>query len=121
MTAKGNLNKYVVADLVKDVTPEQLNALFTSQKTGKACGLVSRARTVELLKLTDDTKKAVEEYTYPTKPKPRKETVKRGSVSQGTINKDTYKEMSNDKLVTSIQELSKQLQAMKDQLNDRLK
>lgn len=116
MAAKGNLNKYVVAELVKDVTPEQLETLFTSQKTGKACGLVSRARTVELLQLTGATKKAVEEYTYPTKPKPRKETVKRGTVA-----KVDYKNLSNDKLIYSIKDLSNQLQALKDELANRLK
>lgn len=116
MIPKGNLNKAVVMELVKDATPDQLNALFTSQKTGKACGLASRARTVELLQLTGARKKSVEEYTYPTKRKPRKATV-----SRGTVSKADYKDLSNDKLITSIKDLSNQLQAMKDQLADRLK
>ena len=72
---RGNLSKAVVLELVKDATPEQINALFTSPKTNKPTSLASRARTVELLALTGAKKKAVEEYAYPTKRKPRK-TVK---------------------------------------------
>lgn len=118
---KGNLTKAVVTELVKDATPEQISNLFISPKTKQVCGLVSRSRTIEILGLTGAKKKAVEDFTYPAKRKPRKVVVKRGTESQSTITKDTYKDFSNDKLVTSIQELSKQLQAMKDQLNDRLK
>lgn len=35
MVAKGNLNKTVVFEIVKDVTPEQLETLFTSKKQVK--------------------------------------------------------------------------------------
>lgn len=116
---RGNLSKSVVQELVSSASPEQIEALFTG-KDNKPCTLVSRARTVEVLGLTGAKKKAVEEYTYP-KRKSRKASVKKGTVSKATITKEAYKDLSNDKLITSIKELSKQLQAMKDQLNDRLK
>lgn len=117
---RGNLSKAVVQQLVTTATPEQIDALFTG-KGNKPCTLVSRARAVEVLALTGAKKKAIEEYAYPVKRKPRKASVKKGTVAIAKINKDTYKDLSNDKLVTSIQELTKQVQAMKDQLNDRLK
>jgi hypothetical protein len=112
---RGNLSKTVVLELVKDATPEQINALFTG-KDNKPCTLVSRARTVELLALTGTKKKAVEEYTYPAKPKTRKASIKRGTVS-----KADYTGLSNDKLINSIKDMSVQLQALKDELNNRLK
>jgi len=116
----GNLTKAVVLELVKDATPEQIDALFTSPKTNQIVGLASRARTVELLGLTGAKRKAVEEYTYPAKRKPRKVVVKRGTESK-SMSKDDYKNLSNDKLISSIKDLTNQLQAMKDQLADRLK
>ena len=116
----GNLTKAVVLELVKDATPEQIDALFTSPKTTQIVGLASRARTVELLGLTGAKRKAVEEYTYPAKRKPRKVVVKRGTESK-SMSKDDYKNLSNDKLISSIKDLTNQLQAMKDQLADRLK
>jgi len=117
---RGNLSKAVVLELVKDATPEQINALFTSPKTNKATSLASRARTVELLALTGAKKKAVEEYAYPTKRKPRKTVVKAGT-SSTTVSKDDYKEFTNDKLINSIKEYKNKLKAMEDQLADRLK
>ena len=36
---RGNLSKAVVLELVKDATPEQINALFTSPKTNKPTSL----------------------------------------------------------------------------------
>ena len=116
----GNLTKAVVLELVKDATPEQINALFTSPKTNKPTSLASRARTVELLALTGVKKKAVEEYVYPTKRKPRKTVVKAGT-SSTTVSKDDYKEFTNDKLINSIKEYKNKLKAMEDQLADRLK
>ena len=117
---RGNLSKAVVLELVKDATPEQIDALFTSPKTNQIVGLASRARTVELLALTGAKKKAVEEYTYPAKRKSRKVVVKRGTDST-TVSKDDYKDFSNDKLVNSIKEFKNKLKAMEDQLADRLK
>ena len=117
---KGNLTKAVVMELVKDATPEQIEALFTSPKTNKPTSLASRARTVELLALTGAKKKAVEEYAYPTKRKPRKTVVKAGT-SSTTVSKDDYKEFTNDKLINSIKEYKNKLKAMEDQLADRLK
>jgi len=117
---RGNLSKAVVLELVKDATPEQINALFTSPKTNKPTSLASRARTVELLALTGAKKKAVEEYAYPTKRKSRKAVVKVGT-SSTTVSKDDYKEFSNDKLVNSIKEYKNKLKAMEEQLADRLK
>lgn len=116
MTAKGNLTKAVVTELVKDADQTAIEALFTSPKTNKPCALVSRARVVEALQLTGTKKKAVEEYTYPAKPKARKATIKRGTVS-----KADYTGLSNDKLINSIKDVSVQLQALKDELNNRLK
>ena len=117
---RGNLSKAVVLELVKDATPEQINALFTSPKTNKVVGLASRSRTVELLGLTGAKKKAVEEYTYPAKRKPRKAILKRGTDSN-TVNKDNYKDLSNDKLISSIKEYKSKLKAMEEQLAERLK
>jgi hypothetical protein len=117
---KGNLTKAVVMELVKNATPEQITALFTSPKTNKVVGLVSRARTIEVLGLTGDNKKAVEEYTYPIKRKPRTAIVKRGTDAK-TVTKDAYKDYSNDKLISSIKEFKNKLKAMEDQLADRLK
>jgi len=117
---RGNLSKAVVLELVKDATPEQINALFTSPKTNKPTSLASRSRTVQLLALTGAKKKAVEEYIYPTKRKPRKAVVKVGT-SSTTVSKDDYKEYSNDKLVNSIKEYKNKLKAMEEQLADRLK
>ena len=117
---KGNLTKAVVMELVKDATPEQIEALFTSPKTNKVVGLASRSRTVELLGLTGAKKKAVEEYTYPAKRKPRKAILKRGTDSN-TVNKDNYKDLSNDKLISSIKEYKSKLKAMEEQLAERLK
>ena len=117
---RGNLSKAVVLELVKDATPEQINALFASPKTNKPTSLASRARTVELLALTGAKKKAVEEYAYPTKRKPRKTVVKAGT-SSTTVSKDDYKEFTNDKLINSIKEYKNKLKAMEDQLADRLK
>lgn len=117
---KGNLTKAVVMELVKDATPEQIEALFTSPKTNKVVGLASRSRTVELLGLTGAKKKAVEEYTYPAKRKPRKAIFKRGTNSN-TVNKDDYKDLSNDKLISSIKEYKSKLKAMEEQLAERLK
>ena len=117
---KGNLTKAVVMELVKDATPEQIEALFTSPKTNKVVGLASRSRTVELLGLTGAKKKAVEEYTYPAKRKSRKVVVKPGTDST-TVSKEDYKDLSNDKLISSIKEFKNKLKAMEDQLADRLK
>lgn len=117
---KGNLTKSVVMELVKDATPEQIQTLFTSPKTNKVVGLASRARTVEVLSLTGAKKKAVEEYTYPAKRKPRKAILKRGTDSN-TVNKDNYKYLSNDKLISSIKEYKSKLKAMEEQLSERLK
>ena len=117
---RGNLSKAVVLELVKDATPEQITALFISPKTNQICGLVSRARVVEVLGLTGDEKKAVEEYTYPAKRKPRKAILKRGTDSN-TVNKDNYKDLSNDKLISSIKEYKSKLKAMEEQLAERLK
>ena len=114
MAAKGNLSKAVVTELVKDATPEQIATLFTG-KNGKPCTLVSRARTVEVLGLTTTKKKAVEEYTYPVKRKPRK------TVSKVATTSKDYSSISNDKLISTIKELTVQLQALKDELNNRLK
>ena len=116
MASKGNLTKAVVTELVKDATPEQIDAIFISSKTNQICGLVSRTRVIEQLQLTGAKKKAVEEYTYPTKPKPRKVVVKRTATSKGN-----YSSLSNDKLINSIKELTVQLQALKDELNNRIK
>ena len=117
---KGNLTKAVVMELVKDATPEQIEALFTSPKTNKVVGLASRSRNVELLGLTGAKKKAVEDYTYPAKRKPRKAILKRGTDSN-TVNKDNYKDLSNDKLISSIKEYKSKLKAMEEQLAERLK
>ena len=116
---RGNLSKAVVLELVKDATPEQVATLFTG-KDNKPCTLVSRKRTVELLALTGAKKKAVEEYVYPRKPKPRKAVVKRGTDSN-TVSKDDYKNLSNDKLISSIKEYKSKLKAMEEQLAERLK
>ena len=117
---RGNLSKAVVLELVKDATPEQINALFTSPKTNKPTSLASRARTVELLALTGAKKKAVEEYTYPAKRKPRKAILKRGTDSN-TVNRDNYEDLSNDKLISSIKEYKSKHKAMEEQLAERLK
>ena len=117
---KGNLTKAVVMELVKDATPEQISTLFTSPKTNQVVGLASRARTVEVLALTGAKKKAVEEYTYPAKRKPRKAILKRGTDSN-TVNKDNYKDLSNDKLISSIKEYKSKLKAMEEQLAEGLK
>jgi len=101
---RGNLSKAVVLELVKDATPEQVATLFTG-KDNKPCTLVSRKRAVEVLSLTGAKKKAVEEYTYPAKRKPRKAILKRGTDSN-TVNKDNYKS---------------KLKAMEEQLAERLK
>ena len=82
--------------------------------------MASRSRTVELLGLTGAKKKAVEEYTYPAKRKSRKVVVKRGTDST-TVSKEDYKDLSNDKLISSIKEFKNKLKAMEDQLADRLK
>ena len=116
---RGNLSKAVVLELVKDATPEQVATLFTG-KDNKPCTLVSRKRAVEVLSLTGAKKKAVEEYTYPAKRKSRKIVVKRGTDST-TVSKDDYKDLSNDKLISSIKEFKNKLKAMEDQLADRLK
>ncbi len=120
MSSKGNLSKSVVTELVKSATPEQITALFISPKTNQICGLVSRARVVEVLGLTGDEKKAVEEYTYPAKRKSRKVVVKRNAVDK-PVTKDDYKDFSNDKLISSIKEFKIKLKAMEDQLAERLK
>lgn len=117
---RGNLSKSVVLELVKDATPEQINTLFTSPKTNKPTSLASRSRTVEVLALTGNKKKVIEEYVYPSKPKPRKSVVKKGTDSN-KVSKDDYKDMSNDKLINSIKEYKSKLKAMEDQLADRLK
>ena len=52
MASKGNLTKAVVTELVKDATPEQIDAIFISSKTNQICGLVSRTRVIEQLHLT---------------------------------------------------------------------
>ena len=116
---RGNLSKAVVLELVKDATPEQVATLFTG-KDNKPCTLVSRKRAVEVLSLTGAKKKAVEEYTYPAKRKSRKVVVKRGTDST-TVSKEDYKDLSNDKLISSIKEFKNKLKAMEDQLADRLK
>lgn len=117
---KGNLTKAVVMQLVKDATPEQIQALFTSPKNNQVVGLASRSRTIEVFGLTGLAKKAVEEYTYPAKPKPRKVVVKRNAI-ENPITKNDYKDFSNDKLIGSIKEFKIKLKAMEDQLADRLK
>ena len=116
---RGNLSKAVVLELVKDATPEQVATLFIG-KDNKPCTLVSRKRAVEVLSLTGAKKKAVEEYTYPAKRKPRKAILKRGTDSN-TVNKDNYKDLSNDKLISSIKEYKSKLKAMEEQLAERLK
>ena len=116
---RGNLSKAVVLELVKDATPEQVATLFIG-KDNKPCTLVSRKRAVEVLSLTGAKKKAVEEYTYPAKRKSRKVVVKRGTDST-TVSKEDYKDLSNDKLISSIKEFKNKLKAMEDQLADRLK
>jgi hypothetical protein len=117
---RGNLTKAVVLELVKDATPEKIEALFTSPKTNQVVPFASRSRTVEVLELTGAKKKAVEEYVYPTKRKSRKVVVKRGTDSK-TVSKDDYKDLSNDKLISSIKEFKSKLKAMEEQLADRLK
>ena len=116
---RGNLSKAVVLELVKDATPEQIATLFTG-KNNKPCTFASRKRTVEVLSLTGAKKKAVEEYTYPAKRKPRKAVIKRGTDSN-TVNKADYKDLSNDKLISSIKEFKNKLIAMEEQLSERLK
>ena len=59
-------------------------------------------------------------YTYPAKRKPRKAIVKRGTDSN-TVSKDDYKDLSNDKLISSIKEYKAKLKAMEEQLSERLK
>lgn len=111
MVAKGNLNKTVVVEIVKDVNTEQLETLFTSKKTGKACGLASRARTVEVLGLTGAKKKAIEEYTYPSKPKKRK----------AVVNNLDYSKLKNDNLLEEIKLTNTKLNALKKELSNRTK
>lgn len=117
---KGNLTKAVVMQLVPDVDTEKLQALFTSPKNNQVVGFASRARTIEVLGLSGLTQKAVEEYTYPPKRKPRKVVVKRNAVEK-PVTKDDYKDFSNDKLISSIKEFKIKLKAMEDQLAERLK
>lgn len=116
MSSKGNLSKSVVTELVKSATPEQITALFVSPKTKQVCGLVSRARVVEVLGLTGDEKNAVEEYTYPIKRKPRVAIVKRT-----TATKEDFAKLSNDNLINTIKDLNRQLDALKAELANRLK
>ena len=107
---RGNLSKAVVLELVKDATPEQINALFTSPKTNKPTSLASRARTVELLALTGAKKKAVEDFVYP--PKAEK------PVDEMTANQLTNAiKALNDK----ISKLQAEKKVFKDALDKKLK
>ena len=113
------ITKDTLNQLVSGLDQDKVNALYTSE-SGKPAPMQSKVKLIQALDLTGAKKKAVEEYVYPRKPKPRKAVVKRGTDSN-TVSKDDYKDLSNDKLISSIKEYKAKLKAMEEQLAERLK
>ena len=114
-----SITKVTLNELVKDLNQDTVNSLFIAE-SGKPAPMQSKTKLIKALGLTGAKKKAVEEYTYPAKRKPRKAIVKRGTDSN-TVSKDDYKDLSNDKLISSIKEYKAKLKAMEEQLSERLK
>ena len=114
-----SITKVTLNELVKDLNQDTVNSLFIAE-SGKPAPMQSKTKLIKALGLTGAKKKAVEEYTYPAKRKPRKAILKRGTDSN-TVNKDNYKDLSNDKLISSIKEYKSKLKAMEEQLAERLK
>ena len=113
------ITKDTLNQLVSGLDQYKVNALYTAE-SGKPAPMQSKTKLITELGLTGAKKKAVEEYTYPAKRKPRKAILKRGTDSN-TVNKDNYKDLSNDKLISSIKEYKSKLKAMEEQLAERLK
>ena len=114
-----SITKATLNELVTGLNQDTVNSLFVAD-SGKPAPMQSKTKLIQALGLTGAKKKAVEEYAYPTKRKPRKTVVKAGT-SSTTVSKDDYKEFTNDKLINSIKEYKNKLKAMEDQLADRLK